>query len=81
MTLRLVKATAIKNIKTIAGLNNWKIMVLEFYCDCVAWDRKDIPALCDLVDQAIDITRRTFLKHVSDIDLHYIEDLLGYARH
>ena len=56
-------------------------MVLEFYCDCVAWDRKDIPALCDLVDQAIDITRRTFLKHVSDIDLHYIEDLLGYARH
>ena len=52
-----------------------------YYNNCVNWPRKDVPDLIDLVDEAIDITRQTFLAHVDRDDLRQVEEELGYALH
>jgi hypothetical protein len=52
-----------------------------YYNNCVNWDRDDVDAeggLCEMVDNAIDITRSTFLKHVDRDSLQEVERNLGY---
>ena len=53
-------------------------MVYRFYNNCVNWPRQDVPALLDMVDSSIDITRATFLKHVDRDELQKLESALGY---
>ena len=55
-----------------------------FYSNCVDWPRGDVNregGLRDMIDDAIDITRRTFLKYVDPAEIADIEQNLGYARH
>jgi hypothetical protein len=42
---------------------------------------REYEALVDMIDRNIQITRRTFLKHVSREDLDLSSDCLGYAKH
>jgi hypothetical protein len=49
--------------------------------NCVGWPSNDVRAeggLCDMIDRAITITRRTFLKHVDRDSLQDVESALGY---
>ena len=54
---------------------------LPFYCDCVGWPREDVPALCEMIETARSITRRTFLQHVNREHQADLEARLGYAPH
>lgn len=56
---------------------------LQFYNNCVNWHDDDVDAdggLCDMIDNATDITRETFLKHVDLAALAKLEGELSYAR-
>lgn len=56
----------------------------SFHCDCVSWPPEDVHSkggLSDMVDTEIDITRRTFLKHVDKEDLAELARSLGYEEH
>lgn len=54
---------------------------LPFFNTCVAWDHDDVPALNDLIDAKVPITRRTFRRHVDLDDLARVERSLAYERH
>jgi len=53
----------------------------QFYNDCVNWPKRDVAALTDMIDSSIDITRKTFLKHVGYLNVAPIEAQLGYVSH
>jgi len=58
--------------------------VKTFYNDCVSWPKNDVDCpggLSDMVDNATDITRKTFLKHVNKTDITGLEAALGYSKH
>ena len=51
---------------------------------CVSWPQSDVHregGLRDMIDQAADITRRTFLQHIDRGDLRDLEEQLGYEAH
>lgn len=51
---------------------------------CVSWPAHDLEAaggLSDMIDWGMEITRRTFLKHVCKGDLGDLEEGLGYQAH
>ena len=48
---------------------------------CVSWPADDVDALIQMIDAAIQITRRTFLQHVDRTELRYAEHGLGYCGH
>lgn len=53
-----------------------------FYNNCVNWPSNDVHregGLTDMIDQAIDITRDTFLTHVDKDQMKEIENQLGYG--
>ena len=50
----------------------------RFYLCCVDWPRAQVAELCDMVDKARVITRRTFLRHVDRVALQGLETRLGY---
>ena len=52
----------------------------RFYSDCVSWPEDAFieNGLSDMIDNSIDITRKTFLKYVHDPE---IEKDLGYCCH
>lgn len=57
---------------------------LQFYRTCVDWPEDDVHAeggLIQMIEQAFDITRSTFLSHVDRQDRELIERQLGYAPH
>lgn len=56
-------------------------MKMTFYCNCVEWPRHDVQYLSDMIDDALEITRRTFLKHVDRNSLKGLERELGYEMH
>lgn len=56
-------------------------MTKNYYGSCVNWPEKNIDNLQDIVDNSIQITRRTFLKHVNRDQLREMESDLGYSRH
>ena len=56
-------------------------MTYHFYNTCVNWPRSDVAALTDMCDYGLEISRRTFLKHVDREELADIEEQLGYAAH
>ena len=54
---------------------------MQFYTNCVNWPRDDVHedgGLCDMIDEARDITRRTFCRHVDRLDREGVERQLGY---
>jgi hypothetical protein len=53
----------------------------RFHSSCVQWDREDLDTLHALIENAQDISRRTFLQHVDRGDLRNCEDELSYERH
>ena len=53
----------------------------RFYSTCVAWPRRKMPDLIDMLNRSQDITRKTFIKHVSHDDMCLLAVLLGYSRH
>lgn len=61
-----------------------KMERLPYYCNCVSWPKQDVDAeggLCDMIDRSIEITRRTFLKHVDRVQLLDLELSLSYTKH
>lgn len=61
-----------------------KPAALPFYRSCVGWPTADVNCeggLCDLVSDAIPISRRTFLANVDQPDLRALEAELGYEQH
>jgi hypothetical protein len=59
------------------------IIMYRFYHSCVDWPEDAFidGGLSEMIDSAIDITRRTFLKHVDDGELADIAEKLGYDWH
>ncbi len=56
--------------------------MFRFYCHCVGWPPGDVRGgLIPMIDEAAEITRRTFLKHVHRGDLALIAKALGYEDH
>ena len=56
----------------------------SYFCNCVGWDSADVDCdggLCDLINDRIEITRETFLKHVSHDELSEIAETMGYFKH
>jgi len=51
----------------------------QFFSDCVCWPRGKTNALNEMIDDARDITRRTFLKYVDREALQELEENLGYV--
>ena len=54
---------------------------MNFYTNCVNWPRDDVHAeggLCDMIDAAQDIGRRTFCRHVDRAQREDLERQLGY---
>lgn len=56
-------------------------MKYSYYTNCINWPRSKVNDLYDCVDNAIGITRKTFLKHANKDSLRDIELSLGYAGH
>ncbi len=57
---------------------------MTFYNNCVNWDREDVHAaggLCEMINAASDITRKTFLLHVDAESRAGVEGSLGYVPH
>ena len=54
---------------------------LKFYSDCVSIPKNKINSLINMVDNSIDISRKTFLKHVDKCDLQFLENNFGYSTH
>lgn len=52
-----------------------------YYGNCVNWAGRDVPHLSEMIDNAIDITRQTFLAHADRDDLRQVELGLGYSAH
>ena len=56
--------------------------MMTFYNSCVTWPAHDVDAkggLSDMIDEAYEISRRTFLKQVDRCELRDLDDALGYA--
>jgi len=51
-----------------------------FHRSCVDWPRPEVKYLSQMIDDNIDITRSTFMSHVSKDDMDYLEQQLGYAK-
>jgi hypothetical protein len=61
-----------------------KTKSLVYVGNCVRWPRYDVDrhgGLNDMIRQAIEVSRATFLKYVDTADLHELEHQLGYERH
>ena len=58
--------------------------MFRFLCSCVDWPPNDIDTeggLSDMIQDARDITRRTFLLHVDRDELRNVEQSLSYSEH
>jgi hypothetical protein len=56
----------------------------SYYGNCVSWDPNDVDnagGLIELIDNQMNITRRTLLKWVDRYKLADLEDILGYENH
>ena len=56
-------------------------MTYAFYGDCVGWPRNKVNDLIEMIDSAIGIARKTFLKHASKPSIRALEKALGYSAH
>jgi len=59
-------------------------MGYRYYCNCVGWPDDDVDeegGLCDMIDSAVDVSRKTFLRHVDRESLREMEEQLRYERH
>jgi len=54
---------------------------LKYLCSCITCPEKDLSALQKCIDDAKEISRRTFLYRVPHKDLQEHAYALGYARH
>ena len=51
----------------------------KYYGNCVCWPGK-INELCEMIDNAQQITRKTFIKNVDKKDRIFLEQNLGYTQ-
>jgi len=60
-----------------------EIKMYSYYSNCVSWPEDALVdgGLSDMIDNAIDINRRTFRQYVDDSELADIEESLGYCWH
>lgn len=61
-----------------------KTLNMVYLNNCVGWNKRAVHCdggLIDMIDNSLDITRETFLKHVDKAAIQDISDNLGYARH
>ena len=59
-------------------------MSYDFYSSCVDWPTGDVNTeggLSDLINDRIEITRRTFLKHTDYRQVRWLAMGCGYAQH
>ncbi len=56
-------------------------MKRRFYQCCVNWPEKDVPQLSQMIEDARDISRRTFLRHIHRPDLDDLAAQMSYAKH
>ena len=55
---------------------------MKYYNNCVNWPNDDVEnGLIPMIDNSIEITRRTFLKYIDKTELSMIERSLGYDKH
>jgi hypothetical protein len=57
---------------------------LVYLNNCVNWPKDDVHAdggLCDMIGEAVQVTRDTFLRHVDRRSREDLERELGYAPH
>lgn len=57
---------------------------LTYFQSCVGWPEEDVHSdggLVDMIDNSLEVTRSTFLKHVSKESLREVEGSLGYESH
>lgn len=57
---------------------------LVYHNNCVNWPAQDVHAeggLVDMIDSSLDVSRKTFLKHVDRESLQNLEVELGYEMH
>lgn len=57
---------------------------MNYYNSCTSWEESDVHSdggLCDMIEKAATITRKTFLKRVNRADLQMLENQLGYESH
>ena len=59
------------------------LKMYNFYSNCVSWPEDAFldGGLSDMIDNAIDISRKTFLNHVDNSELSDIAEGFGYAKH
>ena len=56
-------------------------MTYQFYSSCVSTPESEVPTLHRMIDDAIDITRKTFLQHVNRPEFAEMELEMGYCAH
>lgn len=57
---------------------------MRYFTSCVNWPREDVHAkggLCDMISEAINVTRQTFIRRVHRGDRIELERNFGYAPH
>ena len=57
---------------------------MNYFNNCVGWDSKDVFApmgLSEMIDNSIDISRKTFLRHVNNEEIKEMAENMGYAAH
>lgn len=57
---------------------------MQFFNNCVGWDKDDVDCeggLRDMIDNSVDVTRQTFMRHVDREELKEIERYMGYCEH
>jgi hypothetical protein len=53
-----------------------------FFCNCVMWDKRTVDTeLVPMIENSVQITRRTFVKRVNKEDLRLLKDSLGYDKY
>lgn len=54
---------------------------LVFINNCVSWPRRYVADLTAMCDTQLEVTRRTFMRHVDKWEFGLLEHKLGYSRH
>jgi hypothetical protein len=53
----------------------------KYFNNCVNWEDRKVNQLISMIDDSIEITRKTFLEHIELPELRGIEISLGYSEH
>lgn len=57
---------------------------MHYFDNCVGWNPKDVwnkGGLSDMIDNATDVSRKIFLKHIDLKEIETMAENMGYAAH